>query len=519
MRQRRYRLTRAQPGSEDVALIGALDDRLWAPTTGDDWDLAWTVGMPPAAWFAHTAAQRLANHIPGNGHLTVKSGLDRTLRALQQRLIASQGASSPLARHARFAPQTFHLPGERAALLAAAAADPDQLWLQKPANGARGEGIRVLRDPADAPDTPGASDASDWLVQAYLADPHLIDGRKYVLRLYVLISRLEPLRVYGYQQGFAKLASRPYTLDDLDDPFVHQTNPDVNAGNTAAADPVVFIDLERYRAHLEAEGADAQALFDRIHAQITMAVMAARDSMRTAAQSVGADQRGCFEFLGLDFLVDQALTPWLLECNLNPSLATCAAPADGGDIEGRIKQRMVHDLVGLLGLNEPERPRADANATAAELQAEAAAELAAAGGFERLYPRPDAPRYWPCFAYPRRADALLATSAPASAPANSQPERLPPERLPPERLPTFRPWRVREHIDDDGLQLYDETRQQWFAPNPTATLIWLHACNGLTPPQIAAELAEPPQARIEREVWETLADWARDGLLTQRPAR
>ncbi len=38
------------------------------------------------------------------------------------------------------------------------------------------------------------------LVQRYLADPYLIDGKKFDLRIYVLVTGVEPLRVYIHKE-------------------------------------------------------------------------------------------------------------------------------------------------------------------------------------------------------------------------------------------------------------------------------------------------------------------------------
>lgn len=486
-----YALTGSQPGEEDHFFVDALDPARWRPLSqGDDpggWDALWTVGMPTAEAFQRVQDGRTVNHIPGNGCVTVKSALADTLGGLEQRLAAAHGSDSDPARRARFHPRTFVMPRDRDALRFAAAGDPGQLWLQKPENSSRGRGIALLSTPAAAPAEPG------WIVQSYQARPHLIDGRKYVLRLYVLIRSVEPLRVYLYGEGFAKLASRPYTLESLHDPFVHQTNPDINAGNRAVDDPVVFIELADYRQRLRREGHDPEALFHRLRELITITMLAGRETMRRDTLARGADPGGCYELLGLDCLVDTELQPWLLECNLNPSLGVFAAPADGGRREAAIKRAMVEDLVNLVGLNAD--PEADEVAT---LQREAAD----AGGFERLYPGPDPADQWQFLPYPRPSDARVVEALQGSAP-------------PP---PPLRPWRVREQIDEQGLHLYDETRERWLAPNPTAALIWLHAVEGRPPAAIAARLpgAEDPAA-VTAAVWETLADWARDGLLIQAP--
>ena len=503
MTQLTYALTGPQPGEEDRFFVEALDAQRWRQTQGDDWDSLWCVGMPPAAVFRRVTGERRINHIPGNGCLTVKSALWRTLGELQARLAAAHGPDSPLVQRCRFLPRTYIMPEARAELLAAAAAEPERLWLQKPENSSRGRGIRLLGRVDEAPAEPG------WIIQEYLADPDLIEGRKYVLRLYVLIRSVEPLRVYLYREGFAKLASRPYTLADRTDPFVHQTNPDINATNATAADPVVFIDLARYRAHLAASGRDPAPLFARLRDLVTITTLAGRETMRAETLSRGADPRGCYELLGLDCLVDAQLRPWLLECNLNPSLGVFAAPADGGEREAAIKRGIVRDLVGVVGLNaapwpaghgpgshsgshpetDPETDPSDSREqlpadNAHRLLAEADAELAAAGDFERLYPRADAAAYWPFLPYPRRADVRLAQ---ALAQRQAGPGHAP-------TLPTLRPWRAREHLDESGLRLFDTARGTWRVANATAALIWLHAGRGLTPPAIAEELARLPDA-------------------------
>ena len=74
----------------------------------------------------------------------------------------------------------------------------------KPEDGSQGKGIFLTRNP-------DAIKPSDQLVvQKYLHKPHLIDGFKYDLRVYVFVVGVNPLRIYMYSNGLARFATVPY---------------------------------------------------------------------------------------------------------------------------------------------------------------------------------------------------------------------------------------------------------------------------------------------------------------------
>jgi len=87
--------------------------------------------------------------------------------------------------------------------------------------------------------SPAASQT--FTVSAYVDRPLLVDGFKFDVRLYVLVTSFDPPRVYLHQQGLARFATRPYSDDPraLSDRFMHLTNYSVNkraAGFTEGKD-------------------------------------------------------------------------------------------------------------------------------------------------------------------------------------------------------------------------------------------------------------------------------------------
>ena len=47
----------------------------------------------------------------------------------------------------------------------------------------------------------------DTLISEYIANPHLINGFKYDLRIYVLVTCYDPLRIYIFNEGLTRFAT------------------------------------------------------------------------------------------------------------------------------------------------------------------------------------------------------------------------------------------------------------------------------------------------------------------------
>lgn len=53
-------------------------------------------------------------------------------------------------------------------------------------------------------------------MQEYLSRPFLIDGFKFDLRVYVLVTSCSPMRVYLYKDGLVRLSTQPYKAPTQD---------------------------------------------------------------------------------------------------------------------------------------------------------------------------------------------------------------------------------------------------------------------------------------------------------------
>ena len=70
-----------------------------------------------------------------------------------------------------------------------------------------------------------------------MTNPLLVDNFKFDIRLYVLITSCDPLKIFLYHEGIARLATEEFKLDvtdpaNLENLYIHLTNYAINKGNT-----------------------------------------------------------------------------------------------------------------------------------------------------------------------------------------------------------------------------------------------------------------------------------------------
>lgn len=204
----------------------------------------------------------------------------------------------------------------------------------------------------------------DLLIQRYIRDPHLIDGYKYDMRVYVAVTCVDPLRVYVYREGLVRLATERYSDADknLKKRCMHLTNYSVNVkregftmGEGAAEDDVGFKwSLSALRRHFDEQGLDFCEVWARCKDVITKTMMCVESKLNTLMKMHVPDRRNCYEVFGFDIMLDTALQPWLIEVNTGPSLSAPSA------LDMHIKHRMLANLFNLVGFVPYDRARFEA---------------------------------------------------------------------------------------------------------------------------------------------------------------
>ena len=232
------------------------------------------------------------------------------------------------------------------------------VWIVKPANACQGRGIYIVDDINDV----NVDETS--VISKYITNPLLINGHKFDLRIYVLITGYEPLRVYVYQEGLARFASETYTQKiNKQNKYMHLTNYSINKKNdrfiqnenTEQDDFGYKWSLGAFCKHLEQVGIDMNLLWSRIYDVILKTILCGENYVQAAMKKNGTHRTNCFEMLGFDILIDSDLKPWLLEVNLSSSMAT-ESPLDMS-----IKSNLMCDTFNLIGIKRFDRKKESIN--------------------------------------------------------------------------------------------------------------------------------------------------------------
>ena len=124
------------------------------------------------------------------------------------------------------------------------------------------------------------SQQENYVVSRYIDNPLLLGGKKFDLRLYVLVVSYRPLVIYMSHLGFARFCNVKYTTEvaELDNMYVHLTNVAVQKQGGAEYNESHGNkwSLENLRLHLEAARGteDTERLFNEMKTLVVHALKA-----------------------------------------------------------------------------------------------------------------------------------------------------------------------------------------------------------------------------------------------------
>ncbi len=190
------------------------------------------------------------------------------------------------------------------------------IWIVKPARLSRGRGIKLFDT---FPDIYGYTKARDpnWVVQKYMENPLLYQGRKLDLRQWVIVTDWNPLTIWFYQECYIRLSTSPYDLSNIANRFSHLTNNSVNKNAKNFEAEASFLSQEAFAEYLKTcpAAASANPFFDRLQPKMKDIVV----KTFLCVQDMVENRKNSAEMYGYDFCIDDNLNVWLIEVNASPA--------------------------------------------------------------------------------------------------------------------------------------------------------------------------------------------------------
>ncbi|KPJ18501.1 putative tubulin polyglutamylase TTLL1 [Papilio machaon] len=330
---------------EKSVIISNFERRGWIQVgPEDEWNFYWSFTQNCRNIFSIENGYRMndnqiINHFPNHYEISRKDLLVKNIKRYRKEL---EKEGNPLAEkmevvlpsgqvatryvHLDIIPVTYVLPADYNMFVEEYRKSPQSTWIMKPCGKSQGTGIFLINKlsklkkwsrEAKIPFHPQLSSKESYVISRYIDNPLLIGGKKFDLRLYLLVTSFRPLKAYLFKHGFCRFCTVKYdtSVTELDNMYVHLTNVSVQRhGVEYNSLHGGKMSVQNFRLYLE--GTRGRSVTEKLFADMHWLIV---HSLKAVAP-VMANDRHCFECYGYDIIIDNTLKPWLVEVNASPSL-------------------------------------------------------------------------------------------------------------------------------------------------------------------------------------------------------
>ncbi|XP_019627906.1 PREDICTED: protein polyglycylase TTLL10-like [Branchiostoma belcheri] len=305
----------------------------------EDFKLKWVETKNHINYYCFKEGEQLVNRIPNNAILTTKIGLLNSLREYER--VMAKVKKGRYCRHLKmgdFFPESFRLDvrDDRDAFFNTY--QEGETWICKPTGMNRGRGIFFISSQEEVTALQERLEVMTQnrqrarlpfkgpmarVIQRYVNKPLLLDGKKFDIRVYMLIACTNPF-VVMYHPGYARLCTQDYSADDLNI-TAHLTNQWIQKKDPnyeEVKDETVW-SMDHLNDYINDTCADDKGLpqdwvFNGLTRRMKDIMLHCFHSVRHKIQG----RLGYFDLYGFDFLLDEDMKVYLLEINVNPALHT-----------------------------------------------------------------------------------------------------------------------------------------------------------------------------------------------------
>ncbi|XP_047464646.1 tubulin polyglutamylase ttll6 isoform X2 [Mugil cephalus] len=491
---------------------------------GDDWTLFWTDCSVSLDRVKDMKRYQKINHFPGMSEICRKDLLARNMNRMFKLF----------PKDYNIFPRTWCLPADYTDFQAYTRAKKNKTYICKPDTGCQGKGIFITKSSKEV--QPG----EHMICQVYISRPFIIDGYKFDLRIYVLVTSCDPFSIFMFKEGLARFCTTKYnepTHGNVEDVCMHLTNYSINKHSenfVRDEDTGSKRKLSTLNKLLESISCNTEKMWSDIEDVIIKTLISAHPILKHNYHTCFPNHTtgsACFEILGFDVLLDHRLRPWVLEVNHSPSFTT------DSQLDREVKDALLYDTLVLINLGACDRRKItkeerrkvkdrlqqnrSREARSEELrQCQAATveqmeryEARHQGGFKRIYPREGGEKYDKYF---KHSSSLFQETAASKAREECARQQLQELRLKQEQ-------KERDQKGGRRRDLQGETAGERAKPRRASTQPPTSSCDPQPPPLSkmledveAVEVGAEDQEEEEEEEREDVEEQERISSMLQR---
>lgn len=175
----------------------------------------------------------------------------------------------------------------------------------------------------------------------------------------MLVAGVDPLRIYIHQEGLTRISTNKYALHNFSNRYAHLTNFSVNKNSNLFKAAETSNDMDFNDAETEGFKWSLRAfrnwlsrsvspkasieVFQRIEDIVIKTIVAAESDLTHSVHSESNYRTNCYELFGFDIMLDDTLTPHLIEVNISPSLM------GSSPLDKKIKGTLMADAFHIIG--------------------------------------------------------------------------------------------------------------------------------------------------------------------------
>ena len=237
------------------------------------------------------------------------------------------------------------------------------VWLLKPAKGLMAKGIKILDNYQDIKNY----NYSQFLISKYVMNPLLINKKKFDMRAYILVTGMNPLKIYFYRDGYIKISVKDFNLnhESINDGCIHITTSDINIecfeGKEYKYDINIYDEKSHFWSYLNFErycnkkGINYTEIMEQMKDIFIKTFISLNSNFIKSIKKRKFNDRNLYQLYGLDLMVDINNKVYLLELNRNPSMR------NGHGVCDYMYDNLITDILNIVGIipfnhNETQQP-------------------------------------------------------------------------------------------------------------------------------------------------------------------